>query len=151
MSYHHIVPAVLKSYQILLLLLFFLEGGWGGGGVKKSWIFVGFCEKVLKFCLASLNLEMFLNFIFSWKTLKSQWMSWKSPWKQFFVDFGIPFPCLAILHTATAFYEEKLRKKVIHFKSTSIADFPAVVSSMFRWLLQETMLGRCSFHACLYW
>ena len=64
MSYHHIVPAVLKSYQILLLLLFFLEGGWGGG-VKKSSIFVGFCEKVLKFCLASLNLEMFLNFIFS--------------------------------------------------------------------------------------
>ena len=35
MSYHHIVPAVLKSYQILLLLLFFLEGG-GGGGVLKS-------------------------------------------------------------------------------------------------------------------
>ena len=38
MSYHHIVPAVLKSYQILLLLLFFfLEGGWGeGGGSLKS-------------------------------------------------------------------------------------------------------------------
>ena len=47
MSYHHIAPAVLKSYQILLLLLLFFGGGLGG--VKKSWIFVGFCAKVLKF------------------------------------------------------------------------------------------------------
>ena len=35
MSYHHIVPAVLKSYQILLLLLLLFFGG-GLGEVLKS-------------------------------------------------------------------------------------------------------------------
>ena len=36
MSYHHIVPAVLKSYQVLLLLLLFFGGGLGGGGGIKG-------------------------------------------------------------------------------------------------------------------
>jgi len=145
-----------KLSSFIIIIIIFWRGVGGGGGDKRSWIFVGFCEKVLKFCLASLNLEMFLNSIFSWKTLESLCTSWKSPWtfnvagwKQFFVDFGIPFPCLAILHTVREFYEEKLRKKVIHFKSPSIADFPAV-DRQFHVSLASSGNNARTFYACLY-